>query len=123
MQIDPGTGQVHSAPLAGIAERDRILALLRREAPALRAAGVRELRLFGSIARGEAGPESDVDLLARLDSTGDRKLSILDLLKLEEKLSVVVGRQVEIVTAAEKLRRAHRDRIDREAIEVIGAVS
>ncbi|CAN5598587.1 hypothetical protein BH24GEM3_BH24GEM3_03060 [soil metagenome] len=31
--------------------------------------GVREIRVFGSVVRGEAGPESDVDLLVRMEST------------------------------------------------------
>ena len=51
----------------GLAERERVLALLRAKEGELRALGVRRLRLFGSIARGEAGPGSDVDLLAEIE--------------------------------------------------------
>jgi len=35
-------------------DRDRILAILRSHAPELQAAGLTHLRLFGSVARGEA---------------------------------------------------------------------
>lgn len=44
-------------------EPKEILALLQAQAATLRALGVRELYLFGSAARGELGPQSDVDLL------------------------------------------------------------
>jgi predicted nucleotidyltransferase len=47
-------------------DKDRILAILRQHAPELKAAGLLHLRVFGSVARGEASPHShsDVDLLA-----------------------------------------------------------
>jgi hypothetical protein len=51
----------------GLAERERV-ALLRTREPELRALGVSRLRLYGSMARSEAGPESDVDLMAELDT-------------------------------------------------------
>jgi uncharacterized protein len=41
--------------------------ILRRHADALRARGVSHAALFGSLARGEAGPESDIDILIDLD--------------------------------------------------------
>ena len=53
---------------AGLAERERVLTLLRAREAELRALGVSRLRLYGSMARSEAGPESDVDLMAELDT-------------------------------------------------------
>lgn len=50
-------------------ERDRILATLREHEQELKAAGLLHLRLFGSVARGETTPESDVDLLFDYDET------------------------------------------------------
>jgi hypothetical protein len=50
-----------------LAEREQALRTLRAHAPALRARGVVRLGLFGSIARGEASPDSDVDLLIEID--------------------------------------------------------
>ncbi len=44
-------------------QKEEVLALLRSRWPELRALGVTELYLFGSLARGEAQPGSDVDLL------------------------------------------------------------
>jgi len=39
--------------------RDEIIAKVRATAPALRAEGVTKLAIFGSQARGDAGPDSD----------------------------------------------------------------
>jgi len=46
---------------------DEVVASLQAHATELRAAGIRHLSLFGSIARGEAGPESDIDLAIAID--------------------------------------------------------
>jgi predicted nucleotidyltransferase len=46
---------------------DEILETLRRSEPELRAKGVRHAGLFGSMARGEAGPDSDIDIMIDLD--------------------------------------------------------
>ena len=43
---------------------------VRRHERELRARGLTRLALFGSTARGEAGPNSDVDLLAAFDAAG-----------------------------------------------------
>jgi len=43
--------------------QDQVAERLAAHAEELRSLGVRSLDLFGSIARGDAGPESDVDLL------------------------------------------------------------
>jgi predicted nucleotidyltransferase len=49
-------------------DRTTALATLRRYEAELKAAGIVRLSLFGSTARGEASPESDVDLMAEFDS-------------------------------------------------------
>jgi predicted nucleotidyltransferase len=100
----------------GLAERERVLALLRAKETELRAIGVTRLRLFGSMARGEAGPESDVDLLAELDHSA--KFSLLDHVGLEYDLGDLLGRRADISTAPWKMRSQMRRRVEREAIEV-----
>jgi predicted nucleotidyltransferase len=52
------------------------------------------LRIFGSFARGEATPESDVDLLA--DFGGPKGL--FDLVQAEDELAEVFGRRVDLLT-------------------------
>ncbi len=54
---------------------------------------VRSLGIFGSVARGEDRPESDLDLLVSFDSTP----SLLSFLALERALSDRLGRKVDLV--------------------------
>ncbi len=56
--------------------------------------GARNVRIFGSVARGEAGPESDLDLLVELEP--DR--SLLDHAALIQELEELMGRRVDVVT-------------------------
>ena len=51
------------------AELDRVLGILRARADELRRRGVQHASVFGSLARGEGGPGSDVDILITLDPT------------------------------------------------------
>jgi uncharacterized protein len=61
----------------GLAERERVIRLIRAHDAGLRALGVARLWLFGSLARGEAGSESDVDVLISVPP--GRKFSLFDL--------------------------------------------
>jgi predicted nucleotidyltransferase len=69
------------------AKREEILKIAAKH-------GARNVRVFGSVARGEAGPESDIDLL--VDMEPDR--SLLDLGGLWSDLNELLGRNVDIVT-------------------------
>lgn len=72
--------------------------LLRKKgmiAALARAHGVRSVRLFGSVARGEDGPESDVDLLVEFEPGRN----LLDLIGLENDLADALGRKVDVITA------------------------
>jgi predicted nucleotidyltransferase len=48
-------------------DRNQVLATLKAHEAELKRRGVRHAALFGSVARGEAGPESDIDVLIDLD--------------------------------------------------------
>ena len=52
--------------------------------------------VFGSIARGEATSASDIDLVVKFS----RRKSLLDIVKLERKLSTVLGKKVDLLTEA-----------------------
>jgi predicted nucleotidyltransferase len=65
---------------------------------------------------GEAGPESDVDLLAEMDAGAD--FSLVDLVGLQHVLAPLLGRETQIGTSLENARPRIRERIERDAIEV-----
>jgi len=73
--------------------------------------GARNVRLFGSLARGEADAQSDVDIL--VDMEPDR--SLLDLGGLWWELNELLGVKVDVVTA-NGLRERVRERVLSEAI-------
>ncbi len=75
--------------------------------------GAREVRVFGSVARGEADRESDIDFLVELEPGR----SLLDLGGLQMELESLLGRQVDVVTAR-GLKARIRERVLREAVRV-----
>lgn len=54
-----------------------------------------ELSLFGSVLREDFRPDSDIDILVTFSS--DAEWSLLDHLAMEEELSAIFGRQVDLV--------------------------
>jgi uncharacterized protein len=91
------------------------LSRLRRCAPALRAAGATALYLFGSVARNEAQPGSDLDLFVEYDLEG--RFSLLDLVGIKQLLEEEVGVPVD-VTTRNSLHPLLRADIKRSAVQV-----
>jgi predicted nucleotidyltransferase len=95
-------------------DQELIIRALRAHQAELRQAGVLNLSLFGSAARGDAGTDSDVDSVVRLSE--DFSSGGLDyfgrLEELRERLRQIVGREVEIL--AEPVRK---DRLRRNVEE------
>lgn len=92
---------------------DEVLAILRSHFPELQAMGIRGLALFGSVARGEARADSDVDLLVDFapplgfDAYMDAKF----------RLEALLRRPVDLVTSA-GLKPELRPTIERECLRV-----
>lgn len=86
-------------------ERDRIAELCRRYQ-------VRELSLFGSAARGEARPDSDIDLL--VEFLPGATVDLVDYNSLMMDLSRVLGRKVDLVSK-KGLKSMIRDAVLAEA--------
>ena len=101
-----------SASAAGITAQD-VLATLRAHAAELRAAGIRHAALFGSIARGDAEPDSDIDLAVELDPAA--RIDLFTLSALERRLADLLGRPVDLVPEPVETPRLHanieRDRL------------
>ena len=72
--------------------------------------GARNVRLFGSVARGEDHGSSDVDFLVDMEAGR----SLLDLIGLGQDLEALLHRKIEVVTDA-SVHPALRDRILTEA--------
>jgi uncharacterized protein len=100
------------------AERERVIALLRAHAADIRGRGVTRLALFGSTARGEAGPASDVDLLIEVDPHA--RFTLVDLAGLERFLTGLLLRPVEFAFPS-RLRERPRiwRRIEADALDVL----
>lgn len=73
--------------------------------------GVRSLDLFGSVARGESAPESDVDLLVEFD----RPIGLFHFFRVQRHLEAILGCRVDLVMR-EAVKPQLRDRILREAV-------
>ena len=94
-------------------DKESILAVLRTNAPELRSAGLVHLRLFGSVARGEANSHSDVDLLAEFDRS--RRITLVTVGGLESRLADLLGSKVDL-SSADWMREPVRPRALREAV-------
>ena len=83
---------------------------------------IRRLQVFGSIARGQAAPGSDVDLLVSLDDS--RPVSTADLLEMAGEAEELAGAPVDFVlrSSLEKSRNPFaREEILASAISVYGS--
>jgi uncharacterized protein len=92
---------------------DQVIAKLRQHAPELRAAGLVHLRVFGSVARGEASAESDIDLLADFDKS--RRLTLVTVGRLQSRLTDLLGVNVDL-SSEEWMKEPVRKQALREAV-------
>jgi predicted nucleotidyltransferase len=94
---DAGCGCPKGDPLMvdGNLTKDRIIRLIRESKTRLNSLGVESIGLFGSFAKGNASPQSDVDILVGFDPGKKTYDNFIDICFLLEEL---FGRKVELVT-------------------------
>lgn len=94
-------------------QRDQILATLKQHQTGLKKLGVKSLALFGSVARDEATPVSDVDILVEfeLPVTFDRYMDV------KFYLEDLLGKKVDLVTK-KSLKPQILASVEQEAIHV-----
>jgi len=81
----------------------------------LKAHGAARISIFGSYARGEAGPESDIDILVRFG----RPRSLIQLVTIEDELRLALHRNVDLLT--EKAVSPYlRDVVLRDEVVILG---
>lgn len=72
-----------------------IIARLRENEAALRARGVAHAALFGSRARGDAGPDSDTDFMIEIDPMA--RVTLFDYVGLKDFIASLFGGPVDVV--------------------------
>lgn len=72
--------------------------LVKSITPILKSNGVEYAAIFGSAARGEEKPDSDVDLLVRFSPEVKKKLSLLGHIGIAQKLGDAIGKNVDLIT-------------------------
>jgi len=74
---------------------------------------VESLAIFGSVSKGTAGPDSDIDILIKFKKTP----GLFGFIDLKQYLEVIVGRSIDLVTE-NALKKQLRDEILKEAVRV-----
>ncbi|MBP5974150.1 nucleotidyltransferase family protein [Brasilonema sp. CT11] len=95
-------------------KRDEVLAIVAVHRKQLQAMGVKSLELFGSVARDEAGPDSDVDFLVEFD----RPVGLFDFSKVRLYLEDVLGCSVDMGTQ-DALREHLREPVLKDVIRAL----
>ncbi|MBI4310521.1 MAG: nucleotidyltransferase domain-containing protein [Chloroflexi bacterium] len=95
-------------------QRDGIMKLLQSHERELRKLGVLSLALFGSVARDEGHPNSDVDVMVDLDDG----VTLFGFARLNRYLEEILGTRVDLVMRGAIIKEL-RDRIYGEAVNVI----
>jgi predicted nucleotidyltransferase len=95
---------------------EEIIAKIRRNADAIRALGAGSLYLYGSHARGEARPGSDVDIF--IDRDPAKHFGFIELTELEFLLQDILGADVDVSTRT-ALHPALSASIEKTAIRVL----
>ena len=96
-----------------IMDREHVLQILHQNQTEINSYGVKSLALFGSVARGEARPDSDVDLLVEFD----RPVGLFGLVALQLRLEELLGYPVDIGTW-DSLKASIRSNVMKECVYV-----
>ena len=94
-------------------KRDEVLSALKHNNIVAEQFGIKSLYLFGSTARDEARPDSDVDLLVEFN----RPLGLFEFIELQQRLESILGCKVDLGTKRSLKQRIKED-VMREAILV-----
>jgi predicted nucleotidyltransferase len=75
--------------------RDEVIARLKEAEPALRARGIRRAAVFGSVARGEERPDSDIDIMIEVDP--EANITIYGYVGLKELVAGLFDQPADVV--------------------------
>lgn len=91
-----------------------VLRILRAHEAELRALGIARLSVFGSTARGEAGPDSDVDIVVEV-APPDR-WTFLDRARAQRRLSEALQSEVDLIREPATRKPSLQAEIDRDRV-------
>lgn len=94
-------------------KRDEALLILSTNRERLQGFGVKRLDIFGSVARDEAGEDSDVDILVEFG----RPVGLFEFVRLKGYLEELLGCEVDLGTLR-SLKQGSRERVLDDAINV-----
>jgi len=94
-------------------DKDAVIATLRANRAALERLGVIHAALFGSVARGEAGPESDIDIAVDMDHEVVR--TVYDYVGVRDEIADFFDDPVDVVNRA-TLKPGVRENVARDLI-------
>src|SRR5690348_12119055 len=94
---------------------EEIIAAIRKNSEAIKAEGVMKLAIFGSRARGDNRPDSDIDVL--IDVEPDLSFSILNLIDVEHIIQDATGLQAQ-ATMRSSMPPRFANRIADDILEV-----
>ena len=100
--------------MKGRVQLQEVLQTLSLHRTELKELGVKSLAVFGSVVRGEARPDSDVDLLVEFD----RPTGLFGLLDVKYRLEKILGLRVDLVGRS-GVHPALRDRVYAEAVDAL----
>jgi len=92
----------------------RIEEIRQKILPILRRSGVRKAGIFGSVARGEARENSDIDILVDIES----EMSLLDFIGLKLEIEKALGREIDLVEYS-TIKPLLRERILGEQVAIL----
>lgn len=93
--------------------RDAALAALRQQRAALQERRVARVALFGSVARGDAQPESDLDVMIEFEP--DARVTLYDYVAVKRLIAEKLGGRVDVIDRA-NLNRHIRAEVERDAV-------
>jgi uncharacterized protein len=91
--------------------RDEALARLSEHRSEIQAFGAKSLLLFGSVARDEARPDSDIDLLVELEPS----VGLFEVVRLQNYLESILGQRIDLVLH-DAIKKQLRDRIMKDVV-------
>lgn len=103
-------------PLFPDVRLSNVARVIRQGAARWQELGVTRVRVFGSVARGEAGEASDIDLL--VDFQPERAVGLLDLMRVKAVMEDLLKRRVDVLTEA-TLKHPLRREILEDAVDVM----